>query len=67
MTINIQLNIPLSSLDSLYKLAESQSKKVSISPEILKLLLLDYSIMIRAISDNSSFKVKEPRHRETLK
>lgn len=66
MAITVQLLTTLNSLQELHKLAEAQAKTVKINPEVLKLLLIDHSVMFRAISDTSYFKVKEPRNREKL-
>lgn len=72
MAVNIQLNTALSTIERLHKIAESSAKKVSLEPEVLRLLLLDHSVMFRAISDlannsnNPLVRIKEPKYRKML-
>lgn len=66
MAITVEIHTSLSTIEKLHEIAESEAKKISIDPKVLKTLLLDHSIMFRVISDNTSFKIKEPRYREKL-
>lgn len=66
MAVNIVLQTSLNVLDELHKLADSTTKTVKINPEALQRLLIDHSCMFRAISENSSFHIKEPKNREKI-
>jgi len=66
MTVNIILTTSLKTFDELHKLAELSAKTVKINPEVLQRLLIDHSVMYRAIRENSSIQIKEPKNREKI-
>lgn len=63
--ITIHLTTNLTALQKLHELAE-KGKTVRINSEDLQRLLIDHSVMFRALTDHSSVQVKEPRTREKL-
>jgi len=66
MSINITLLTNLNVLDELHKLADKSGKTCKIETEILQRLLLDHSVMFRAIRESSSIQIKEPKNREKI-
>lgn len=66
MAINIALQTSLNVLEELHKLADNTAKTVKINPEVLQRLLIDHSVMYKAIRENSSIQIKEPKNREKI-
>ena len=66
MTTNINLNTSLTTINKLHELAESSAKSINIDTQILKLLLIDHSVMFQALRDCSTVKIKEPKLRESM-
>ncbi len=66
MTVKIELQTRLNDLDELHKLAAKSGKTCKIDTEILERLLIDHSCMFRAIRENSSIQIKEPKNREKI-
>ena len=66
MSVNIVLQTSLTTLDELHKLTAKSGKTCKIDTEILERLLIDHSCMFRAIRENSSIQIKEPKNREKI-
>lgn len=60
MTVKITLLTGIKDIDNLNEIANSDLKKVRIDADVLKRLLIDHSVMFKALKGNTLIKVKEP-------
>ncbi len=60
MATTVHLTTPHDEFETLHRLADGRASTVRVDREALLHLLVDHSIMVRALRGSSTFKVTEP-------
>lgn len=60
MTQRIEMSLDQTAFERLHKIADGRKSEVRVSREELGKLLMDYSVLLAAVSQSTGFKVIEP-------
>lgn len=63
MTIKVELHSSLEDVNTLGNIADGRKSTVKVDREMLNRLVLDYSIMSRALSLSTTYRLIEPKPR----